>query len=226
MIKLIAKARPSGKTRADGDVTKQRMIEAALQTLRDEGYSGATARRIAARGEFNAPLIFYHFGGVEPLLLAALAVASERRLQRYRDALDKAENLGQLVEVLAGLWKGDGESAEIAAIQELVAAPEFATTRAAEIAELLDPWFAYAEGVTERLISGTPVAAIIGPREAAFAVVALLMGLEKLGRLDPGGARTMALFDAARGAAPLLGHFLGSPTPRSRHSQMQRIELD
>lgn len=201
------------------------MVRAALRTLQQEGYSGATARRIANRGEFNAPLIFYHFGSVEALLLEALAVASERRLQRYRAALADTTEVVELVEVLAKLWTEDADSAEIGAIQELVAAPEFASTRAAEISELLGPWFDYAEQIIGDLIGGSPIAAVIAPRDAAFAAVALLMGLEKLSRLDPDRSRSMALFDAARRAAPLLGLLPGSAPAASSQPRVQHIEV-
>lgn len=164
-------------------------------------------------------------GCVEALLLEALAVASKRRLQRYHDALADTTQVVEFVDVLAKLWTEDADSAEIGAIQELVAAPEFATTRSAEIAELLGPWFDYAEQIIARLISGTPIAAVIAPRDAAFAAVALLMGLEKLGRLDPDRSRSMALFDAARRAAPLLGLLPGSAPAAGSPPRVQHIEV-
>ena len=51
--------------------TKQRIIRATLQTLREQGAAGTSARAIAAAGGFNTSLLFYHFGSVEGALLAA-----------------------------------------------------------------------------------------------------------------------------------------------------------
>ena len=56
--------------------TAQTIIESALATLRDEGFAGATSRAIARRGAFNQALIFYHFGSLENLLVAALEQTS------------------------------------------------------------------------------------------------------------------------------------------------------
>jgi AcrR family transcriptional regulator len=226
MIKLGGIARSSGVTRSDGDATKRQFIEAALQTLAKEGYSGSTARRIAEEGGFNAPLIFYHFGGVDSLLLASLGVASERRLQRYRTAVGDEVDPAQLIETITQLWAEDARSSEIAAISELIATPGFSASRRAEISELLSPWFTFAEEVIGRVITGTVVATVISPSDAAFAAVALLMGMEKLDGLDPDGRRAAGLFEAARVAAPLMTGFLRPATVARTRPRVHRVEVE
>ena len=57
---------------AKGERTRQQIVEAALQTLRERGFHGATSMGIAEVGGFNPALIFYHLGSVHDLLLAAL----------------------------------------------------------------------------------------------------------------------------------------------------------
>ena len=52
--------------------TRRLLIDAAIETLKSEGYAGASARAIAERAGSNQGLIFYHFGSVANLLLAAL----------------------------------------------------------------------------------------------------------------------------------------------------------
>ncbi|MGD0455999.1 MAG: TetR family transcriptional regulator, partial [Solirubrobacteraceae bacterium] len=52
--------------------TKLKIAEAALETLKQRGFAGASAREIAGVGGFNQALIFYHFGSVQKALLAAL----------------------------------------------------------------------------------------------------------------------------------------------------------
>ena len=59
--------------------TKLQIAEAALETLKTNGFAGASARTIAHTGGFNQALIFYHFGSVQNALLAALDLISERR---------------------------------------------------------------------------------------------------------------------------------------------------
>ena len=70
--------------------TKQRVVAAALETLREEGFAGTTTRAIARRGGFNQALVFYYFGSMDALLLAALDSTNEQRLEAYRSALADA----------------------------------------------------------------------------------------------------------------------------------------
>ena len=51
----------------DEPTTKQRIMDAALETLRTNGIVGTSARAIAATGGFNQALIFYQYGSVNPL---------------------------------------------------------------------------------------------------------------------------------------------------------------
>ena len=44
--------------------TRAVLIAAAIDTLREAGFAGASARRIAKRAGCNQALIFYHFGSV------------------------------------------------------------------------------------------------------------------------------------------------------------------
>src|SRR5271163_1876466 len=76
--------------------TKLQIIEAALSTLRSEGYAGASARAIARSGGFNQALIFYHFGSVRNLLLAVLDLISQRRMQAYAAAFEGADTAAEL----------------------------------------------------------------------------------------------------------------------------------
>ena len=76
-----------GRTSSDDGAglngTKLQIVEAALETLKARGFAGASARVIAREGGFNQALIFYHFGSVQSLLLAALDLISERRMIEY-----------------------------------------------------------------------------------------------------------------------------------------------
>ena len=107
--------RPRGNTR-------ERIVEAAFETVREVGYAGATSRAIAARGDFNPALIFYYFGSVPELLLAALEHSSRARLARYREAVDAAASLADLARVLGAIYHDDIASGHIRFVSELVAA--------------------------------------------------------------------------------------------------------
>src|SRR5918912_1834395 len=102
-------------------LTAETILDAALDTLRSEGFAGATSRAIARRGGFNQALVFYYFGSLEGLLLAALAQASEERLARYRPAVADVRTLDELIPVMADLWEQDKGSGHVRVISQMVA---------------------------------------------------------------------------------------------------------
>ena len=69
--------------------TRRRLVEAAVETLKEDGFVGASARAIAERAGSNQGLIFYHFGSVTNLLLAALDEVSAERLHDYGEAVGR-----------------------------------------------------------------------------------------------------------------------------------------
>ena len=81
----------SGATSDRGAGTRERIIEAALETVREDGFADTTARAIAARGGFNQALIFYHFGSVDDLLMQAFGRVSQRQVARYREAAGQVD---------------------------------------------------------------------------------------------------------------------------------------
>ena len=65
------RASRTGPAKADGAAaTRRALVDAAIESLRFDGFAGASARAIATRAGVNPGLIFYHFGSVADLLLA------------------------------------------------------------------------------------------------------------------------------------------------------------
>lgn len=52
--------------------TRQRIIDAAVQTMLKSGYAGATTRRVAAAADVNEVTIFRHFGNKVNLMATAI----------------------------------------------------------------------------------------------------------------------------------------------------------
>src|ERR1700729_2861676 len=78
--------------------TRRALIDAALETLQVDGFSGASARALAGRAGCNQGLVFYHFGSVVNLLLAALDAVSADRLQHYSAAVERGTSPTQLID--------------------------------------------------------------------------------------------------------------------------------
>ena len=183
---------------------RDRIVLAALETLKEEGFAGTSARAIARRGGFNQALIFYHFGTLPDLLLAALDHTSEERLARYRSELAGAATLTALATRMAVLYEEDRSNRHITAVQELVAGSSSNPELGREIVARLEPWVEFAESVVQRLLEGTPFASILPVKDVAYVGIALYMGMETLTHLDDDRARVAQLFTTAKDLAPLL----------------------
>jgi AcrR family transcriptional regulator len=192
--------------------TKQRIIEAALETLKAEGYAGASARAIARRGGFNQALIFYHFKSVNGLLLAALDHTSELRMARYREAVDRADTLEDMLDVAMRIYREDLEAGHMTVVSELMAGSMAHPELKAQIIERMDPWIDFAEGAIRKALGGSPFEQALPTRRLAFALVAFYCGINMLSNLSEERSETEELFQAARQLAPFMSAVLQVPT--------------
>jgi len=69
---------------------KERILQAALDLVKTEGFDGATVRRIASRAGVNAALVNYHFGSKERLLNAAVRRLADSFRETFA-VLDEAD---------------------------------------------------------------------------------------------------------------------------------------
>jgi AcrR family transcriptional regulator len=200
--------------------TKQRIIDAALETLKAEGYAGTSAREIARRGGFNQALIFYHFKSVNGLLLAALEQTSDLRMARYRQAVDRAETLEDLLDVAMRIYREDLEAGHMTVVSELMAGSMAHPELKAQIIERMGPWIDFAEGAIRKALAGSPFEQALPTRRLAFALVAFYCGINMLSNLGEDRTETEELFKAARQLAPFMTAILqvpgGSSEGRSR----------
>src|ERR687885_837115 len=104
-----------------GEDTRGRILEATLETLRTVGFAGATSRAIARAAGVNQALLFYHYGSLDALLLAALDRTSEERLERYRAAVAEAETPEELAAVLGRVYAEDRDSGHMTVVAQMIA---------------------------------------------------------------------------------------------------------
>ena len=194
------------------DATRERLVRAALKTLTQEGFLGTTARAIARTGKLNQALIFYHFGSVDRLLLAALDATSRDRLERYRVGLAEVSRISELVEAMARLYKEDVLSGHITAVQEMVAAGSSMPALRQEVLARMEPWIAFARELITRLTAGTVVEKLVPVDDLAFSAVALYFGIETITNLGGDRARADTLFQTGRRFAPIADALLQSAT--------------
>lgn len=187
-----------------GRATRRRIVDAALRTLKRDGYAGASARAIARTGRFNPALIFYHFGSVHDLLLAAVDETSRVRMNRYEKLLADVTTLPDLMRSAAALYREDLKSGHITVVAEMIAGASSVPELGPEIVERIQPWIALTEEVIERVLRGTILEPLARPADLAFAVVALYLGLELLTHLEGDPARAEPIFALAAQVAALV----------------------
>lgn len=208
-------ARTAGRPRGGTDDTRQALVDAAVVALREDGFAGASARSIARRAGCNQSLVFYHFGTVVDLLLAALDQVSAVRMARYRDAVASAGDLPGLVAAARTVFQEDLDAGHVAVLAEMVAGASSTPGLGAEIAVRLAPWRDFAADAVRRAVAGGPVASLLPADEASHAVVALYLGLEMLAHLDGDRSAALALFDRAAAVAPLVAMVAGTGPTKS-----------
>jgi AcrR family transcriptional regulator len=194
-------------TKSTAQTTKELIARAALEALRTEGFAGATSRTIARIGGFNQALIFYHYGSLEHLLLAALDLTSAERMARYREALDGATTLEELVHAARRIYREDSESGHVAVVSQMVAGSLARPELAKGVLERLEPWVDFCEDAIRKVVAGSPLEAALPIRELAYGLVSFYLGANLLTHLD-GAMRMEALFERVEALAPALGSIL------------------
>jgi AcrR family transcriptional regulator len=196
------------------DETRRLLVEAAVETLKDKGYGGASARAIAGRAGSTQGLIFYHFGSVANLLLAALDAVSAARLAQYGEALDGVDTPAELVDVAAAIFSEDLDAGYVTVLVEMMAGASSTPGLGAEVAARIGPWTAFAQEAIGTVLGRSPLASVLPSGDVAYAVVALYLGLEMLSHLDGERAHALALFAHARQLADLMTALGGTPSTK------------
>ena len=206
-----------GPAKADAaSATRRALVDAAIESLRFDGFAGASARAIGTRAGLNPGLIFYHFGSVADLLLAALAEVSARRMERYSAALDAAGTPAALVTVATDIFREDLDEGYVTVLVEMIAGAGSSPEMGAQVAALIAPWRAFAQRAIDTIVAGSPLASLVPMGDAAHAVVALYLGLEMLSHLDGDRTAALRLFDQAAGLVALFGG--AAPTAPARET--------
>jgi AcrR family transcriptional regulator len=190
--------------RPTGEATRQRIVDAALETLKTEGFAGATSRAIARAGGFNQALIFYHFGSLDSLLLAALERTSAERLARYRRAVAAAETVEELAAVASRVYAEDRDSGHMTIVAQMVAGSVARPELARGVLAGMEPWIELCEEALAKGLSQLDFPELVPFRELAYAVVTFYLGVNLLTHLDEDRTRTDALFSRVEALAPLV----------------------
>lgn len=196
------RAAVSGADRAQA--TRAVLVGSAIATLAQVGFGRATAREIAGRAGCNQALIFYHFGSVPGLLLAALDQVSDQRLADYGELIEGAQTLTQLVDAAREVFTQDLAAGHVSVLVEMVAGAHSTPGLGEQVLQRLVPWRRLAEDAVRKALARSPLAMMLPAEELAHAVVGSLLGMEMLASLDDDRSAVAGLLDRARLLAQLL----------------------
>jgi AcrR family transcriptional regulator len=202
------------------------LVAAAIETLRETGFAGASAREIAGRAGYSQALIFYHFGSVNGLLLAALDEVSARRMDAYRGLLDHATSVTALSESARSIFVQDLDSGHVRVLVEMITGAQSVPGLGEQVAERLRPWRDLAEDAMRRALGRSAASRLLPPAEAAHALVAGFLGLELLASLDGDRDAALAVFDRARSLARLLDVLGGLRLPAAAKAAGTKAAAD
>ena len=212
-----------GRSRASVTATRERILAATLESLTSNGYAGTTARTIATSAGVPVSLVFYHFGTLDALFLALLDHTSASRLPRWQAALADVTDAVDLMRAMGALYAEDLASGHAVAVRELVAGGDLSMRQGTQLGPRMAPWFDLAEDVVARVLHGSPVLALMPPRDLAVTAVALYLGLDVVSRLAGTTTSAASLVAAGERLAPLLGRL---STARVATGRPRRLALD
>lgn len=190
--------------RAHSAEVRNALVGAAVDALRESGFAGASAREIAGRAGYSQALVFYHFGSVNDLLLAALDEVSARRMHAYQGLLRDARSVAELTRSARAIFEQDLDAGHVRVLVEMITGAQAVPGLGEQVAARLRPWRDLAEEAMRRVLGRSAAARLIPPEDAARALLAGFLGLELLASLDGDRAAALAVFDRARSLARLL----------------------
>jgi AcrR family transcriptional regulator len=195
--------------------TRRSLVDAAIETLKEQGFSGASARAISERAGLNQGLIFYHFGSVANLLLAALDAVSDDRMVRFSAAVENVSSPNELMDVAAQIFREDLDTGHVTVLVEMIAGASSTPGLGVEVATRIGPWFTFTKDAIDKTFGDSPFASLLPSSDVAYTIVALFLGLEMLTHLDGDRERALTIFGHAQQMVTLLGAFSALAPPRA-----------
>jgi AcrR family transcriptional regulator len=169
--------------------TKQRLLNGAIEAIRQHGIAGVSARTIAAAAGVNQALVFYHFGSVDQLLADACTTNAAEHVGRYAERFEAVGSLRELLELGRQIHLEERGEGNVAVLGQLLAGAQTDPKLAPGVAASLQLWVDAIEPVLARLLTGTPFAEVADIPGLARAVSAAFIGLELFEAVDEAGAR-------------------------------------
>jgi AcrR family transcriptional regulator len=186
--------------------TRQRLLDATVDSLRAKGIDGLTSREIAGGAGVNLQAITYHFGSKDALVAEALTELVRRRLDPVREALEApgepSERLFHALGTISAAF--DVSRADLQAYADAIAAASTNAELARSLGGLHEELVAYLAQLIAEMRAEGYIQPWVEPEPMAAVLIALGDGIAAQSRLsDPDVAAMLdqvaLLLLAARG---------------------------
>lgn len=201
--------------------TRERLMRAALVTVREDGLGAASARTIASRADANQALIFYHFHTVAELLEAASNASVDSSIAHDRDAFAAATSLDELLDVGRAIHDRERRNGNIALMAQLMAGAQHDQVLARATRYAMDSWTQEIVVVLRRIFAGNPIADVLDIDGLAHAISAGFIGLELYGGVSPAAAASAMSALGDLGQLLEIVNDLGPVTTRAVRSKIR-----
>lgn len=135
------------------------ILDATVAVLAEGGFSATSARAVAERAGIAPGGVFYHFGSMDDLLGVVFGQCLDRRLERLGRVLDVPA--ADLPLVLREVVTAEFAHPESRALLELVVGAASSPVLADQVRAGIERSFAFTRQVVDRLVEGSPLAAIL-----------------------------------------------------------------
>lgn len=169
--------------------TRERLVAGTIAALRDKGIAGVSARSIAAAAGINQALVFYHYGTVEELVIAACHEETQARVSQYADQLAGVTSLRELLTVGQELHEKERAAGNTQVLAQVLAGAQTSPTLAEAARQALGLWVIEIEQTLHRVLADSPIKATLDIPGLARAVSAAFIGLELYEAADPDATR-------------------------------------
>lgn len=173
--------------------TRAALLNAALRTIGERGFAGASARHIATAAGQNQALVFYHFGTVNDLIAEACRTSTEERVALYREHFDRATTFAELLAVGRQVHVTEHAEGNVAVLAQLLAGARGNEVVGAAVADALNLWVVEVDKTLRRVLADSPLLPLVDLGGLARAISAGFVGIELLEGVDAeGAARALA----------------------------------
>lgn len=205
--------------------TRRRLVDATMQTIRDQGVAKLSARTVAATGGVNQALVFYHFGSVDGLVAEACRIATTERVDRYRDDLAAVTTFSGLLDVADRVRADEREAGNVTVLAQVLAAshgnPDLATAAGAAIGL----WTDAVRPTLQRLLVTSPVGELFDADVLTDLAASAFVGIELMEPTRAAGAPVDDPLARLRPVAELLDG-LGPIARRAARSVLRGSRAD